>query len=119
MPWLTVNQTRLLRRSAVPTADFALDVHRGAMPGAPGGRAWDSLTRSGGTTMASQHSHRCLRLHVTASPRVQARMVDYDCAGVGRVAKWTPGVMTAGSTSGDHQAPESTFPVSPGAVPVP
>src|SRR6185312_367291 len=37
MPWLMVNQTRLLALAAVPTPLLALDVHRGEIPGAPGG----------------------------------------------------------------------------------
>src|ERR1700733_7608943 len=37
MPWLTVNQTWLSARAAVPTALLALEVQRGRMPGAPGG----------------------------------------------------------------------------------
>jgi hypothetical protein len=35
MPWLSVNHTRLSRLTAVPIPLFALDVHRGAMPGQP------------------------------------------------------------------------------------
>src|SRR5665213_1004465 len=35
MPWLTVNQTRLSARAAVPTALLALDVQRGGIPRGP------------------------------------------------------------------------------------
>jgi hypothetical protein len=38
MPWLRVNQTRLSRLTDVPIPLFALDVHRGAMPGQPGAK---------------------------------------------------------------------------------
>src|SRR5688572_15663750 len=110
MPWLTVNQTRLLRRSAVPTADFALDVHRGAMPGAPGGRPWDSLIRPPGH---DDGVDGIAAWSWTSPPAcdgddagVQAQTVDYDCAGSGwRWRNGSPGVMTGGSTSGDS-APE-------------
>src|SRR5580704_16319514 len=36
MPWLMVNQTRLVSASAVPTPLLALDVHRDRIPGDPG-----------------------------------------------------------------------------------
>jgi hypothetical protein len=36
MPWLSVNHTRPLLPSAVPTPVFALDVQRGSLPGQPG-----------------------------------------------------------------------------------
>jgi hypothetical protein len=36
MPWLSVNQVRLIAVKAVPTADLALEVQRGSMPGQPG-----------------------------------------------------------------------------------
>ena len=35
MPWLRVNQSRQLPEYAVPSPSFALDVQRGAIPGAP------------------------------------------------------------------------------------
>src|SRR4051812_45395022 len=45
MPWLKVNHTRLCRLSAVPIPLFALDVHRGSIPGQPGAkRSEASLT---------------------------------------------------------------------------
>src|SRR5919198_6090588 len=48
MPWLSVNQTRLCRFSAVPTPDLALDVQRGSIPGHPGAkRISGSLTGTG------------------------------------------------------------------------
>src|SRR5437016_189239 len=37
MPWLIVNQIRLLAVSAVPTPVLALEVQRAGDPGAPGG----------------------------------------------------------------------------------
>jgi hypothetical protein len=40
MPWLNVNQTRLLLLRAVPTPTFALEVQRGVMPGAPGAESF-------------------------------------------------------------------------------
>src|SRR5581483_4682053 len=43
MPWLMVNHTRLVRLSAVPMPVFALDVHRGGMPGQPGAELFESL----------------------------------------------------------------------------
>jgi hypothetical protein len=36
MPWLRVNQTLLARLKAVPTPDFALEVHLAGIPGHPG-----------------------------------------------------------------------------------
>jgi hypothetical protein len=36
MPWLSVNQVRLIAVWAVPTPDLALEVQRGSMPGQPG-----------------------------------------------------------------------------------
>src|SRR5581483_803146 len=50
MPWLRVNQTRLFRLSAVPTPVFALDVHRGGIPGQPGAKR---IVRSFSSKMAS------------------------------------------------------------------
>src|SRR4051812_26516411 len=38
MPWLRVNQTRLIKLRAEPTPVLALDVQRGGIPGCPG--AW-------------------------------------------------------------------------------
>jgi hypothetical protein len=38
IPWLNVNQTRLWLLNAVPTPVLALEVQRGAMPGAPGAK---------------------------------------------------------------------------------
>jgi hypothetical protein len=35
-PWLSVNHTRLVATSAVPTPLFSLEVHRAGMPGHPG-----------------------------------------------------------------------------------
>jgi hypothetical protein len=35
MPWLSVNQTRLVWLRAVPTPVFALEVQRGGIPGQP------------------------------------------------------------------------------------
>jgi hypothetical protein len=38
MPWLSVNQTRLSRLTAVPMPLFALDVQRAGIPGQPGAK---------------------------------------------------------------------------------
>jgi hypothetical protein len=39
MPWLSVNQTRLARLTAVPMPLFALDVQRAGRPGQPGAKS--------------------------------------------------------------------------------
>jgi hypothetical protein len=46
MPWLSVNQTRLSRLTAVPMPLFALDVQRAGMPGQPGANVSDSSALS-------------------------------------------------------------------------
>jgi choline dehydrogenase-like flavoprotein len=45
--WLTVNQTRPLKPSAVPTPRFALEVHRVGPPGQPGAYEGRSLVITG------------------------------------------------------------------------
>jgi hypothetical protein len=54
MPWLSVNHTRLLRFSAVPTPLLALEVQRGEMPGHPGAAIVESLTVSSGPGIAPE-----------------------------------------------------------------
>src|ERR1700674_861001 len=67
MPWLSVNQTQELLLYAVPRPSFALEVQRGAMPGAPKAmeflfircssgpyRWWLGLTKKAGMVLANQ-----------------------------------------------------------------
>jgi hypothetical protein len=43
MPWLKVNQTRLLLPRAVPTPVLALDVQRAGIPGPPGAEQFEKF----------------------------------------------------------------------------
>ena len=47
MPWLSVNHTRLVGRSDVPSPVLALLVHRGAMPGHPGAYRGEGTMNTG------------------------------------------------------------------------
>src|SRR5579864_4040467 len=92
MPWLSVNQTWLCPVGGVPTPDWALEVQRGSMPGAPGAmpRSLVMERRVGGRPADARHEGAplCCRNVPAARHECTRRLLDLTgpCEKILRVA---------------------------------